>query len=97
MGYTLAVPATSVTVASTAVTTLYTAPASPAYVRDLVVSNGGTSAIYLGQGTVSSTQGLPLPSGQSILLSGQTENLYAITGAGTATAFVGLASVVSVT
>lgn len=93
MGYTLGNGGTAYTVSSGSVTALYTAPAT--YVRDVVVTNGGTAKIYVGQGTVSSTQGLPLPSGQSILLSGPTENIYAITAAGTATAVVGLASVVT--
>lgn len=86
---------TAVTVTSS-VTQLYTAPTG--YSRDVVVTNAGTAVIYLGGSVMATTatQYLALPVNQAILLQGQTENLYAITGAGVATAYVGLASVVTV-
>ena len=90
-------PITNTPVAvTTSVTTLYTAPTG--YFRDVVVTNGGTAVIYLGGSVMATTatQYLALPVNQSMLLCGQSENLYAITSAGTATAYVGLASVVSV-
>ncbi len=89
----IAAPYTS-TAVTTSVVTLYTAPT--AYQRDLILTNGGTATVYVGQGTVSSTQGLPLPSGQTLVLMGSTENVYGITAAGTATMYVGQGSVVSV-
>lgn len=98
MTFSLANAATPVTV-TTSVTTLYTPPTSAGYYRDVCVTNAGTAVIYLGGSamTQATTQYLPVPAGSSVLLGGPAASLYGITAAGTATAYVGNASVVSVT
>lgn len=98
MGFALQQPSVLVTVTSSA-TQLYTAPTSGGqYLRDLVISNAGPGTIYLGGSVMATTatQYLALPANESILLGGQVESVYAITASGTATAYVGNASVVSV-
>ena len=80
---------------STSSTVLYTAPTS--YQRDLVLTNGGTAAVYVGSFTaVTAVTGLAIPSGQQMVLQGPTESVWGITSAGTATMYVGQGSVVSV-
>ena len=98
MGFSLQTAGLPVTVTSTA-TALYTAPAAGGqYVRDLVISNNGPGTVYLGGSVMATTatQYLPLPVNESILLGGQVESVYGITASGTATVYVGNASVVSV-
>ena len=80
---------------STSSTVLYTAPTS--YQRDLVLTNGGTAAVYVGSFTaVTAVTGLAIPAGQQMVLQGSTESVWGITAAGTATMYVGQGSVVSV-
>lgn len=92
MGVSLANAAVAVAVTSS-VTQLYTVPTN--YTRDVVVSNAGPNIIYLGGsavGSTTATQYLALPVNESILLSGQSEAIYAVTASGTATAYVGNAT-----
>jgi hypothetical protein len=80
---------------STSSTVLYTAPT--AYQRDLVLTNGGTAAVYVGSFTaVTAVTGLKIPAGQQLVLQGPTESVWGITASGTATMYVGQGSVVSV-
>ena len=80
---------------STSSTVLYTAPT--AYQRDLILTNGGTAAVYVGGFTaVTAVTGFKIPSGASLVLTGSTESVWGITSAGTATMYVGQGSVVSV-
>ena len=91
MGVSLASAAVPVAV-TTSATQLYTVPTN--YTRDLVISNAGPGTIYLGGSVMATTatQYLALPVNESILLSGQSEAIYAITASGTATAYVGIAT-----
>jgi hypothetical protein len=77
---------------------LYSAPTT--YQRDLVITNGGTATLYIGSFTaVTAVTGLAIPSGQQMVLQGPVTAgnfVWGITSAGTATAYVGLGSVVSV-
>ena len=80
---------------STSSTVLYTAPT--AYQRDLILTNGGTAAVYVGGFTaVTAVTGFKIPAGASLVLTGSTESVWGITSAGTATMYVGQGSVVSV-
>lgn len=80
----------------------WTAPTT--YVRDLVIANGGTTAVYVSVGTAvtsaSSTSSMQIPAGQSVCLMGPVPTsavAYAIAGTGTvSTVSLGWASVVSV-
>lgn len=96
MGVSLANAAVPVSV-TTSATQLYTVPTN--YTRDVVVSNAGPGVIYLGGSVMATTatQYLALPVNESILLSGQSEAIYAITASGTSTAYVGNATNVVVT
>lgn len=88
-------PYTTVSCTTTASTVLYTAPT--AYQRDLILTNGGTAAVFVGSFTaVTAVTGLKIPVGQTMLLAGPTENVWGITAGGTATMYVGQGSVVSV-
>lgn len=91
MGVSLANAAVPVAV-STSATQLYTVPTN--YTRDVVISNAGPNVIYLGGSVMATTatQYLALPVNESILLSGQSEAIYAITASGAATAYVGNAT-----
>lgn len=91
MGVSLANAAVPVAV-TTSATQLYTVPTN--YTRDVVISNAGPGVIYLGGSVMATTatQYLALPANESILLSGQSEAIYAITASGTATAYVGNAT-----
>lgn len=91
MGVSLANAAVPVAV-TTSVTQLYTVPTT--YARDVVISHAGPSVIYLGGSVMATTatQYLALPVNESILLSGQSEAIYAITASGAATAYVGNAT-----
>ena len=91
MGVSLASAAVPVAV-TTSATQLYTVPTN--YTRDVVISNAGPGSIYLGGSVMATTatQYLALPVNESILLSGQSEAIYAITASGTATAYVGIAT-----
>lgn len=75
---------------------VYTVPTG--YTRDVVVTNNGPSPIVVGSSGVTFAAGVPLPVGQSLVLAGPTEALYAITTASgsTATCAVGLATAFSV-
>ena len=91
----IAAPATAIGPFSTSSTVLYTAPTS--YQRDLILTNGGTAAVYVGSFTaVTAVTGLAIPAGQQMVLQGSTESVWGITAAGTATMYVGQGSVVSV-
>lgn len=94
----LAAPATAVGPFSTSSAILYSAPTT--YQRDLVITNGGTATIYIGSFTaVTAVTGLAIPAGQQTVLQGPVTAgnfVWGITSAGTATAYVGLGSVVSV-
>jgi hypothetical protein len=91
----IAAPYTVVAIPATTSTVLYTAPT--AYQRDLILTNGGTAAIYVGGFTaVTAVTGFKIPAGASLLLTGATENVWGITSAGTTTMYVGQGSVVSV-
>ena len=91
----LAATYTAVGPFSTSSTVLYTAPT--AYQRDLVLTNGGTAAVFVGSFTaVTAVTGLKIPAGATVLLTGSTENVWGITSAGTTTMYVGQGSVVSV-
>ena len=60
---------------STSSTVLYTAPTS--YQRDLVLTNGGTAAVYVGSFTaVTAVTGLAIPAGQQMVLQGSTESVW---------------------
>ena len=73
----------------------YTAPT--AYQRDLVLTNGGTAAVYVGGFTaVTAVTGFKIASGATMILTGSTENVWGITAGGSATMYVGQGSVVSV-
>jgi hypothetical protein len=86
---------TTVTCTTTNSSVLYTAPT--AYQRDLVLTNGGTAAVYVGGFTaVTAVTGFKIPSGATVLLTGATENVWGITAGGSATMYVGQGSVVSV-
>ena len=91
MGVSLANAAVPVAV-TTSATQLYTVPTN--YTRDVVIANAGPGVIYLGGSVMATTatQYLALPVNESILLSGQSEAIYAITASGTATAYVGNAT-----
>jgi hypothetical protein len=70
------------------------------YLRDWVITNGGTATIYVGSFTVvTAATGFAIAPGQQLVyqgpLSGQN-SVYGITSAGAATAYVGQGSVVSV-
>ncbi len=81
----------------------YTIP-STGYYRDLVLSNGGTTPVFVSLGaavtSAASTSSMEIPAGQSIVLMGQAPTsalMYAATGTGTcSTLQLGWASVVSV-
>lgn len=79
------------TPASGAGTFLVTAPGD---VYDLVISNNSGQAAFLGTSTtVTSSNGCPIPSGQSIKLTGQgagaATNLYVVIAGGAASGTVG--------
>ena len=96
---------TAVTAAATTSTVLYTT-STTAYQRDLVVSNGGASTVFISAGTgvssASTTVSFAIPTGQQIVLQGLVPNstkLYgfaAATPAGGLNVSLGWASVVSV-
>lgn len=96
---------TAVTAAATTSTAIYTT-ATTGYQRDLVITNGGASTCFVSAGTgvtsASTTVSFAIPTGQSIVLEGQTPNstiIYgfaAATPAGGLNLSVGYASVVSV-
>ena len=74
-----------------------------AVLKDLIINNTGTATMYVGQSTVTSSTGLQVNPGGSIVLYGYVatagvtsaanSDVYAITAAGTAAAEVGLASI----
>ncbi len=91
----IAAPYTAIGPFSTTSTVLYTAPTG--YQRDLILTNGGTAAVYVGGFTaVTAVTGFKIASGASLVLTGATESVWGITAAGTATMYVGQGSVVSV-
>ena len=91
----IAAPYTVIGPFSTTSTVLYTAPT--AYQRDLILTNGGTAAVYVGGFTaVTAVTGFKIAAGASLVLTGATESVWGITSAGTATMYVGQGSVVSV-
>ena len=87
---------TAVSCTTTNSSVLYTAPT--AYQRDLVLTNGGTAAIYVGSFTaVTAVTGIKVAYyGATLLLTGPTESVWGITSGGSATMYVGQGSVVSV-
>ena len=91
----IAAPYTVIGPFSTTSTVLYTAPT--AYQRDLILTNGGTAAVYVGGFTaVTAVTGFKIAAGATLVLTGSTESVWGITSAGTATMYVGQGSVVSV-
>lgn len=64
----------------TAPTLLFTPSAT---VQAVVITNTGTSTVYLGQSGVTAALGLPLSPGQSLNLTNQTVALYGVAGANT--------------
>ena len=104
----MAIAASYQTVASVTTTagTVYTTPsttASYAYGRDMVVTNSGTVAIFVGVGVsnvATSVASFQIPAGATLLLTqgavAQAVPVTAIAGAGTGSVSIGFASVVSV-
>lgn len=88
-------PYTKVSVNTSGTVAVYTAPAG--YTRDLILTNGGTAAVYVTSGaTANTSNSLQIPVGQTVVLMGPVESVVGVTAAGTATMYVGLGSVVSV-
>lgn len=83
---------------SNASTQVYTVPSGGTYARDVVITNNGPSPVAVGQSGVTYAAGVLLPVGQTVILAGQVEALYAITTASgsVATCAVGLATAFSV-
>ncbi len=91
----IAAPYTVIGPFSTSSTVLYTAPT--AYQNSLILTNGGTAAVYVGGFTaVTAVTGFKIAAGASLVLTGATESVWGITSAGTTTMYVGQGSVVSV-
>lgn len=73
-----------------------------ATLKDLTILNTGTTSVYLGQSTVTSSTGLLLQAGTQVTYNGYshaksdtTGDVYAITASGTSTTLAGLATVAS--
>lgn len=61
--------------------------------KNVMVFNTGANTVYVGSGTaVSTTTGVSLAQGQTMLILGAAANLYAVTSSGTSVVVAGLAT-----